>query len=259
MISTFKTTINLMLVLAISMLGGCQPDAASGLSKHLAVQLSGLQRQPDCQQPIFIAEQPWQIQNLRFFLSDFSLNQRPLQLASSQWQQPRLALLGTDCQGNSNWLLEFTEPLTPGRLSFTLGLPFPVNHQNPLTASSPLNHSEMYWSWQLGYKFLRLDLQGPGHGWAFHLGSTGCQSASVLRPPAAPCKAANTFKVTLDYQRGQSLQLDLALLLDKVDLGLNSSCMSDSQQSNCQQLFDNLMRTPVWQMTPDEQRQHASD
>ena len=36
-------------------------------------------------------------------------------------------------------------------------MPWQLNHQNPLTASSPLNISEMFWSWQLGHKFLRFD------------------------------------------------------------------------------------------------------
>ena len=254
--SASKIVFTIMLVLGISLLSACQPDTSSIRSTQVAVQLNG-QPQPDCQHPIIIAEQAWHIQNLRFYLSDFSLDQRPLQLTTSQWQEPGLALLGTDCQGNSNWVLLFSEPLTAGQLSFTLGLPFTINHQNPLTASSPLNQGEMYWSWQLGYKFLRLDLQGADHGWAFHLGSTGCQSASVLRPPTQPCRAANTVNITLNYQPGQTLQLDLALLLNKIDLVANSSCMSDSQQTSCKQLFDNLEKAPLWQMVENVEQNHA--
>ncbi|SNY54696.1 AZL_007920/MXAN_0976 family protein [Arsukibacterium tuosuense] len=240
------------------MLGGCQPDTRSSSASQLAVQLSGYQQPASCQQFITVAEQHWQLQHLRFYLSDFSLNQQPLALTTNQWQQPRLALLGTDCQGNSNWQLHFAKPIPEGQLSFTLGLPFTVNHQNPLTANAPLNHSELFWSWQLGYKFLRLDLQGPEHGWAFHLGSTGCQSSSVLRPPTQPCRAANTVKVTLDYQRGQRLQLELAMLLDKVALLADNSCMSDGQQASCQMLFGNLAQPNLWRMvSPDEHTPNA--
>ncbi len=237
-------------VLIASGLSGCQPDHAAGEapSRQLAVQLAWHNQHITCQQLLPIADQSWQLQNLRFYLSDFSLNQQPLALVSSHWQQSQLALLGTDCQGNSNWQLAFNQPLAAGKLNFTLGLPFASNHQNPLTASPPLNHGELFWNWQLGYKFLRLDLQGPSHGWAFHLGSTGCQSASVLRPPAVPCRAANTFAVSLDYQPGQRLQLDLATLLAKVMLEPDSSCMSDSQQSQCQQLFNNLAKPALWQL-----------
>ncbi|WP_213996636.1 MbnP family copper-binding protein [Arsukibacterium sp.] len=248
---------NTFLLAVVGLLMSCQPAATtSSLPKQLPVQLSWQQQPLSCQQFISIANQQWHLQSLRFYLSNFRLNQQPLSLITNQWQQPRLALLGTDCQGNSNLQLQFSEPLATGQLSFTLGLPFSVNHQNPLAASSPLNHSEMFWSWQLGYKFLRLDLQGPEHGWAFHLGSTGCQSASVLRPPAEPCRAANTVEVTLDYQSSQSLQLDLAVLLQQVELARDSSCMSDSLQANCRQLFSNLTQPRLWRMGNADEQQH---
>jgi len=237
-----------VLLAVIGLVSSCQPVTDTMQQRQLALELKWQQQAVSCQTFISVANQQWQLQKLRLYLSDFSLNQQPLALADNRWQQSRLALLGTDCQGNNNWQLQFAEPLGSGELSFTVGLPFAVNHQNPLTAGSPLNHSDMFWSWQLGYKFLRLDLQGPQQGFAFHLGSTGCQSASVLRPPALPCKAANTFNITLDYQPGQSLQLDLALLLQHVELTSDNSCMSDSLQATCQQLFTNLNRPNLWQL-----------
>ncbi|WP_052748898.1 MbnP family copper-binding protein [Arsukibacterium ikkense] len=239
-----------VLAVAAGWLGGCQPVASSAPASQLPVQAQWHSQQLDCQQPLFINQQQWQLQNLRFYLSDFSLNQQPLLLASSTWQQPRLALLGTDCQGNSNWQLAFSQPVTAGKLSFTLGLPFALNHQNPLSANTPLNHSELFWSWQLGYKFLRLDMQGPDHGWAFHLGSTGCQSASVLRPPTSPCQAANTVVITLDYLPGQQLTLDLAALLNEVEINRHSSCMSDRQQQSCQRLLHNVNQPQLWSVLP---------
>ncbi len=213
------------------------------------MQLSWQQQIVDCQQHLLINNQQWQLQHMQFYLSDFSLNQQPLSLATTSWQQPQLALLGTDCQGNSNWQLQFMQPISAGTLRFTLGLPFSINHQNPLTATAPLNNSAMFWSWQLGYKFLRLDLQGPDYGWAFHLGSTGCQSASVLRPPAMPCQHANAVEVVLDYQPGQQLQLNLERLLSDIPLLSDNSCMSDAQQQSCQMLFSNTAAPGVWQFS----------
>lgn len=241
------------LLAVIGLVSSCQPVTDTTQQRQLALELNWQQQAVSCQTFITVADQQWQLQSLRLYLSDFSLNQQPLVLADTPWQQSRLALLGTDCQDNSNWQLQFAEPLAAGELSFTLGLPFELNHQNPLTASSPLNHSDMFWSWQLGYKFLRLDLQGPQQGFAFHLGSTGCQSASVLRPPAAPCKAPNTFNVTLDYQPGQSLQLDLALLLQQIKLASDNSCMSDSLQAACRQLFTNLAQPNLWQLVSNNE------
>lgn len=253
MSATPLTLIILAVVFSSGLLSSCKPADKLQHARQLAVQPGWHNQIIDCQQPMAINNELWQLQNLWLYLSDFSVDQQPQPLATNDWQQPQLVLLGTDCQGNSNWQVQFAKPLPAGQLSFTLGLPFAVNHQNPLSASPPLNHGELFWSWQLGYKFLRLDLQGPDHGWAFHLGSTGCQSASVLRPPSQPCRAANTVKVTLDHQGGQSLQLDLALLLNHVSLAADSSCMSDSQQSNCQQLFSNLQQHQVWQkVTADE-------
>ncbi|HAW92084.1 MULTISPECIES: MbnP family copper-binding protein [unclassified Arsukibacterium] len=242
--------LSMALVVCSSLMIACNPTANSNNMNIIDINPAWQQHPIECDHAITINNQQWQLQYLRFYLSDVKLDQQPQSLTTTLWQQPDLALLGTDCQGNTNWQLIFAEPLAAGQLSFTLGLPFAVNHQNPLTAKPPLNFSEMFWSWQLGYKFLRLDMQGPNHGWAFHLGSTGCQSASVLRPPALPCRAANTFEVTLDYQPNQKLQLNLAALLSDIELSPQSSCMSDSLQTNCQQLFDNLSLAAPWQLSP---------
>jgi uncharacterized repeat protein (TIGR04052 family) len=240
--------ISITLVVGSALLIACTPAPESNNLNTLAINPVWQQQSIDCVDVFNVNNRPWQVKYLRFYLSDFKLNQRSQLLTTTSWQQPGLALLGTDCQGNNNWQLTFTEPLTAGRLSFTLGLPFEINHQNPLTATPPLNFSEMFWSWQMGYKFLRLDLQGPDHGWAFHLGATGCQSASVLRPPALPCRATNTFEVAMDYQPNQELQLNLAAVLAEVILDSETSCMSDSLQRNCQQLFNNLAGAAPWQV-----------
>jgi uncharacterized repeat protein (TIGR04052 family) len=117
------------------------------------------------------------------------------------WQNERVALV--DLAGDAS---------TPRRLSIegtvkgegkysalrmTIGVPFELNHANPLTAAAPLDRGEMFWSWQSGHKFLRADLAVAGREWSFHLGSTGCSSASALRPPAQPCAEPNEMQIEL--------------------------------------------------------------
>jgi uncharacterized repeat protein (TIGR04052 family) len=103
---------------------------------------------------------------------------------------------------------------TYSAVRFTVGVPFELNHGNPLVAGAPLDRGEMFWNWQSGHKFLRADLAVAGHEWSFHLGSTGCSSASALRPPAQPCMQPNEMHVELkgDPTRGV-VQLRLAPLV----------------------------------------------
>ena len=82
-------------------------------------------------------------------------------------------------------------------MRFSIGVPFEANHANQLTAVAPLNRAELFWSWQSGYKFFRLELTDQEHASAFHLGSTGCSSASALRPPKESCAQPNVIRVEL--------------------------------------------------------------
>jgi uncharacterized repeat protein (TIGR04052 family) len=82
-------------------------------------------------------------------------------------------------------------------IRFTVGVPFELNHANPLMASPPLDRGDLFWTWQSGYKFLRADFMVGGLESSFHLGSTGCSSASALRPPAQPCAQPNRMRVEL--------------------------------------------------------------
>ena len=43
-------------------------------------------------------------------------------------------------------------------LVFDLGVPFELNHADATTAPSPLNVSSLFWSWQYGYKFARIEI-----------------------------------------------------------------------------------------------------
>lgn len=221
------------LFISAAALQGCQPPAPTPVAVTLLWQGQPLR----CGQSLPLREPGWQLSQLQFYLADFSLDGQPLALVDSAWQNPTLALLGTDCHSEAHWQLWFAKPLPDGELQFSVGVPAALNHQNPLTARHPLQQADMHWSWQSGYKFFRLDLQGPAGGWSMHLGSTGCQSASVMRAPTEPCKAPNRPQVRIPWQSGSRLTLDLAALFAKLQPDANNSCMSDPNQRSCQQLL----------------------
>ena len=89
-----------------------------------------------------------------------------------------------------------------GRLQSALvevGLPFEKNHRDQTLQPSPLNLSRMFWSWNAGYKFLRLDIKTTGQprGWMVHLGSTGCEPAAAPSTIPVSCSHRNTVTVEL--------------------------------------------------------------
>lgn len=96
-------------------------------------------------------------------------------------------------------------------ITFKLGVPQMINHANPLTAKPPLDTSSMFWSWQQGYKFLRIDSENPEKPWALHLGSTNCQSPSPLRPPKEACERPNVPEVTLKKNFDTELHIAVTL------------------------------------------------
>jgi uncharacterized repeat protein (TIGR04052 family) len=154
------------------------------------------------------ADTPIAERSLKFYVHGIALldeHNQPHELrlsAAAPWQSDRGALL--DLAGSTttprntsiSGTLAASAPRYTG-IRFSVGVPFDLNHTNPLTAAPPLDRSDMLWTWQSGHKFLRVDLAGDGHEWSFHLGSTGCSSASAIRPPQAPCAQPNVMRVEL--------------------------------------------------------------
>ena len=231
------------LFLSLLLLCSCTPNTGDTNHSSLTLQLRFNGEELRCNQMIRITDKQWMLSQLQLYLSDFHINNKPVLLDPTlTHQQPQLALLGMVCseQDNANWQLKFTRPLTAGQLSFTIGVPEVRNHQNPLQAKTPLYHSDMYWSWQLGYKYLRLELASETEQWALHLGAAGCHSASPMRAPQAPCQHQNRPKITLNYNGEQTLNLDLAPLLTGLALTPDNHCMSDPNRLSCQILLPRL-------------------
>lgn len=179
---------------------------------------------------------------LMFYLSAFSTD-KAQSLEPALYRSEQVALIGADCTDGA-WQVALQQGVKEGEtLHFELGVPFALNHANPLTAKAPLNVSEMFWSWQLGHKFLRLD---QVNGFSFHLGSTGCSSPSKLRPATQACKYPNRYKFSIEnYQVDKPVIFDLDALLNGVDK--SQSCMSDNANPSCQSLYSNLTKKLFYQ------------
>lgn len=136
--------------------------------------------------------------------------------AESPWQNERVALLDLAGDAATPRRLAINGTVEGGAVGYsgirlTVGVPFELNHANPLAVAAPLDRGEMFWNWQSGHKFLRADLGVAGREWSFHLGSTGCSSASALRPPAQPCAQPNEMRVEL---KGDPLRGVVSLRLE---------------------------------------------
>jgi uncharacterized repeat protein (TIGR04052 family) len=214
------------------------------------------------------------------FFSQFSFNpSSQLILDDNDWQSQQVALIRSapDCKEtaiNSTVTAKINgvgvnydaDAKTPVTLSFNVGVPFAVNHQNPLTQASPLNDSSMFWVWRNGYKFIRWDMQSEsGDSWSFHLGSVGCESAAMVRAPQKPCAQPNLIpvEVTLPFDSIQLVKTDstnnqanrvmikvgihLDAILDNIEASRKNSCMfSGIDSTTCAQLLENLKLNKIF-------------
>lgn len=131
-----------------------------------------------------------------------------------------------------------------------LGVPFPLNHGDVVTAPRPLDSAAMAWSWQAGRKFTKIEVAdpaGPGGTWAtrvfnVHLGSTGCVG-NPASGATVGCAASN--RATLRFPRfdpaRQRILIDLRALTagDDVtaDRGGAAGCMSGPTDPECAGVF----------------------
>ena len=169
------------------------------------------------------------------------------------WQYQNVALLdfedGTGPCGNGDAALNKTVHGTVPAgvytsVQFDLGIPFALDHADASTAQSPLNRTELFWSWQSGYKFLRVDTADDK--FRVHLGSTGCDGTSPSHPPTT-CSAPNVATVTLSGFNPEHsvIVADLAALLADSNIDMNQAstppgCMSDPDDLDCVPVFQNL-------------------
>lgn len=206
----------------------------------------------------------WYMEQFQFFISDIEVagkdkTWQTVTLKEGKYQSKNVVLLGGNCRthknvntSSENWQISFDETNTLPQihwLRFKLGVPFAQNHLNPISQQSPLNLPSMFWVWQTGHKFVRLELASKDAQWLFHLGSTGCASSSVMRAPKQDCKFPNLYTYqlpVLNNQKGNnnlmSLEVQLDKLLSGIDIESQQSCQSEQDVESCRQLFTNLAR-----------------
>ncbi|MEK7723151.1 MAG: MbnP family copper-binding protein, partial [Acidobacteriota bacterium] len=131
-------------------------------------------------------------------------------------------------------------------LKFNIGVPEEVNHLDPTLQPSPLNITRMMWSWQMGYKFARIDTKTTGrpNGYVLHLGSTKCETDSAGK---TRCGTENRPEVSFekfDFTK-DAVKVDLKSLFAGANVDINqpqtsAGCMSFEGDSDCLPIFKNL-------------------
>ncbi len=148
-------------------------------------------------------------------------------------------------------------------LRLDIGVPFAHNHGDPTLAGSPLNLTAMFWNWQGGYKFMKVDLATNGlpiekmqsasdhsgqpaadakpapKGWSLHLGSTMCAADSKTTAPSA-CKNPNLVAVAFAAfdPATNVVTIDPARVLTEANVDVNApetspGCMSFPKDADC--------------------------
>ena len=123
---------------------------------------------------------------------------------------------------------------SPTGIRFQIGVPFDLNHADPLQAVAPLNVSAMHWHWRSGYKFLSAGVRSVDDGFWIHVGSTGCEG--TIRNISG-CRSPNRISVYLpDFDSATDMvAVDLQALLATTDLadGVATDCSSGPSEVSC--------------------------
>lgn len=136
-------------------------------------------------------------------------------------------------------------------VAFTMGVPFARNHGDLASQAPPLSLSRLFWSWNAGYKFLRVDMRATqgdsaATAWVIHLGSTGCTGAPGAKAPTS-CSHGNRPEIALSGfdPAHDVIVADLAALLSRSDVRKNQpqtamGCMAAPNDADCGGLFASL-------------------
>jgi uncharacterized repeat protein (TIGR04052 family) len=181
-------------------------------------------------------------------------NISPFELDETDYQTDGVALLDMGCyDGASTSNMRVSGSYTGGaevaKVSFTVGVPERLNHENAATQPAPLNVTGMQWAWASGYRFMRVEgnfdpaevAEGAEktanpNSFVFHLGSTDC-----VGNPALPegdvgyaaasdviCSNANRPLITLEDAdfSAQSVKFDIQALIGSTTLEESNDCHS---------------------------------
>lgn len=198
------------------------------------------------------------LSDFRFYVQEVELKNAagtwvPVQLEENSFQNSGVALLdfedGCGDLGTPEFNGSVRGTVPAGDydgLGFKMGVPFEINHVNSATAPSPLNLTSLFWNWQGGYKFLRIDSgQFSETDWRMHLGSTGCVG-DPMAGGVTECANGNRTEVefgAFDSSTG-TVVADYAALVEGAaldqDMAADAGCMSKPADTDCGPLFANL-------------------
>jgi len=202
--------------------------------------------------------------DMRFYVSRVRLvtpdgGEVPVELEQDGlWQREDVALLDFEnaeppCSvgtpGRNNVIVGKVPAGVYNRIRFDRGVPFELNHGDASTALPPLNSTSMFWNWNGGYKFLRIDsFNGEGlDQFNVHLGSTGCNGSTPVNPPSEECLNPNRPEIELaGFDPDSSVIVaDIAALLADSDITANQpdtapGCQSFLGDNDCIPVFENL-------------------
>lgn len=229
--------------------------------------------------------------DFRFYVHDVQLLRAdgtmvPVTLSETPWQRDGVALLdfengqGPCAQGGNAPVNEALRGTVASGsytgIRFTLGVPERHNHQDATVAPSPFNLTAMFWNWQNGYKFAKVDLQVAGEtpapasagahggqagrgGFSLHLGSTQCVAAAPTEP-GRDCRNPNRPVITLTGFDPLSAPIiaDIGPVLAGVDITRNTQgtppgCMSFPNDPECRTVLPAL-GLPYMDLPAGEQR-----
>lgn len=214
-----------------------------------------------CGMSYAISGQDAELADARLFLSNLEVRidgaWQAVTLDDTDWQHDGVVLLDFEdgsgaCadSGTSDLNDTVTGTAPAGTIDgfrFDVGVPFALNHNDSATAPAPLNAPGMFWTWQGGYKFVRVDYAVTGgERWNVHVGSTGCVSDAPVDAPAEECGAPNRATVELDLDPASGVTIDLGALVTGADIGVNTAktppgCMSSpTEPDDCSPVFSNL-------------------
>jgi uncharacterized repeat protein (TIGR04052 family) len=132
-------------------------------------------------------------------------------------------------------------------VAFTVGVPERLNHLDAATAPSPFNAPGMWWSWQGGFKYMKVDVatEANPEGFFFHLGATACGGTPER---GFSCGYENLARVKVEALGLGAVVLDAAALYENVDLeqvadnvtDFIAGCMGFAGDPECRLMFEAL-------------------
>jgi len=224
------------------------------------------------------------LKDARFYVHDVKLitaqgNAVPVKLTQdNQWQYLNTALLdfenasgacasagtaatNTQVQGtvdSGNYVGMSFQIGVPSTATNSSGSTVGMNHLPTASAPAPLNIAAMAWSWQVGRKFMKVEVNPVGGvarpttppttatTFNIHLGSTNCTGGDATTGLGVTCSNPNrgAVKFAAFNPSSQQVVLDIQQLLAGSNLSQDSGgavgCMSGSTDPECPAVFDKL-------------------